>query len=104
MCLIKPLESTLLYIPMFIIFHVLYSSLYLLSFSEEKFSIDGKKQELEKEENNNTRATNAEREREERTRLVIPILHETHTYRLVVNSLELVNLVAMTWQHNDNVL
>jgi len=33
--------------------------LYLLSFLGEKLNIDGKKQQLKKEENNNTGATNA---------------------------------------------
>jgi len=55
--------------------------LYLLSFSEEELNIDGKKQELKKEENNNTKVTNAEREREENQSsdtLKANTLHETH--------------------------
>jgi len=39
--------------------------LYLLSFSIEELNIDGKKQELKKEENNNTGETNERRERRE---------------------------------------
>ena len=56
---------------MFIIFHVLYYALYLLSFSEKELNIDGKKHELKKEENNNIGATNVEREKEKRIGLVI---------------------------------
>ena len=64
---------------MFIVFHVLHSTLYLLLFSENEFSIDGKKQEL-KRGVNNIGATNAKRER--RIGLVIllePISHIRHT-------------------------
>ena len=32
------------------------------------------------------------------------ILHKTHTQRLMIKSSELVNSLAMPWQHNDNVL
>jgi len=39
--------------------------LYLPSFSREELNIDGKKQELKKEENNNTGKTNEKRERRE---------------------------------------
>ena len=49
---------------MFIIFHILDFVLYPLSFSEEELSIDGKKQEMKKEEYNNTGPTNVEGERE----------------------------------------
>ena len=66
---------------MSIICHLLYFTLYLLSFSEEELNIDGKKQELKKEENNNTKVTNAEREREENQSsdtLKANTLHETH--------------------------
>ena len=53
-----------------------------------------------KDENNNTKATNGEREREENLSsdtLKPNIPHEAHTYRLMVKSLELVNSLAMTW-------
>ena len=51
---------------MFIIFNPLYFELYLLSFSEEEVSIDGKKKTLKKEENNNNGVMNVEREGEEK--------------------------------------
>ncbi len=92
---------------MFIIFHFLYFALYILSFSEEELDIDGKKKEFKKDENNNTVATNAEREREKNwssDTLEANILHEMHTYRQMVMSLYLVNSLAMPWKHNDIVL
>ena len=63
--------------------HVLYSTLYLLSFSREELNINGKKQELKKEETNNTREKMTN-EREKRTSLVIPlepIYCVRHTHR-----------------------
>ena len=50
---------------MFIVFHVLHSALYLLLFSENELSIDGKKHELKKEGCNNIGETNEKRERGE---------------------------------------
>jgi len=49
---------------MFISFDVLYSTLYLFSFSEDELNIDDKKKELKKE-NNNIGVKNEERERRE---------------------------------------
>ena len=57
----------------FVVYFSLYSSVILLSclilynvsfFSGKELSVDGKKQELKKDENNSTRVTNAERERD----------------------------------------
>lgn len=48
----------------------------------EKLNIDGKKQQLKKEENNNTGVTNAKLEREENLSfdtLRANILHKTHS-------------------------
>jgi len=62
---------------------------------------------LKKDENNNTGAAIVEREGEENQSsdtLKANIPHDTHTYRVMVKSLELVNSPAMPWQHNDNVL
>ena len=62
---------------------------------------------MKKEENNNTEATDSEREREERQSsdtLKVNIPYETHTYKLMIKSLELVNSSAMPSQFNDNVL
>ena len=53
-----------MYIIVFIFFHVLHSTLYLL-FSENELNIDGKKQKLKKEESNNIVVTNARKERRE---------------------------------------
>jgi len=52
--------------------------------------------------------TNAKkREREENwssDTLEANIFNETHTYKLMVKSLDLLNSFAMPWKHNDNVL
>jgi len=56
--------------------------MYFILFSEKELSIDGKKQELKKEENNNTGMTNAKREREENQSsdiLEANISYKTHT-------------------------
>ena len=68
---------------MFIVFHVLYFALYLLYFSRKELSIDGKKHELKKEENNNNGATKCKlkREREENWfngTCRVNISHKTH--------------------------
>ena len=92
---------------MFIIFHVLYLAFCLLSFLEEEFSIDGEKKELKKEENNSNGLSNEKSEREEKQSSDTPkvnISHVTHTYKLMVKSLELVNSPVMPKKHNDNAL
>ena len=70
---------------MFIDFHVLYFALYLFVFAENELSIDGKKQELKKEENNNTERNKMQiKEREKRIGLVVlvkPISCIRHTHR-----------------------
>ena len=66
---------------MFIVFHFLQFTLYLLLFSENELSIDGKKQELKKEGINNIGVTNVKREREENwshDTLRANIPHKTH--------------------------
>ena len=67
---------------MFIALHVLYSALYILSFSENELNIDGKKHELKKEESNNSGAEKCELKREENWSSGIRrsnILHKAHT-------------------------
>ena len=47
------------------------------------------------------------KEREKRIGLMVlveSISHIRNTWRLMVKSSELVNSLAMPWQHNDNVL
>ena len=79
-CCINYLCSNLDYILVFIVFHVLHAALYLLLFSKNELSIDGKKQGLKKEWNNNTIVT----KREKCIGLVVliePISHIRHTHK-----------------------